>query len=392
MTSPLRATTKLILDKTLALLLLAYLLSLFLSTTAQGVIFVLGFGCWLIRAFFAAPRKFLLGDLAVSLLLLVSLGLAFFHGEKQLLIVLKDHLRLFFLWFWACDVLLALRPSKRSWAALAVLCSGALIGLLAFAQSLGFLLVSPHGPSGLHYQPYSTAGLLLFCLFFGLHELDSLPQYALRARPRRLLLCGVLAFILLGLVALGQRAVLLGAFGGASIYFLRKSWQQFIALLVLSGLGGLLAFQFISRFRDKLLRSLSLLSDKVGFGCRFELWKENFEAFRQHPVLGLGHVIVYDCFGDRLGHTHNVFLQQMVLGGLVGLFAFLQFLGHFAFHSLRFPRRHFALFCCLVAFCLEGLFENWWGDGRVNQIFLLLCVLIEVLRVKEEGKAALSRF
>lgn len=57
---------------------------------------------------------------------------------------------------------------------------------------------------------------------------------------------------------------------------------------------------------------------------RMNIWKYSFKMFLEHPIFGLGagtenvHVILRDTYGIDRHHAHNLFLQMLAEGGIIG--------------------------------------------------------------------------
>lgn len=118
---------------------------------------------------------------------------------------------------------------------------------------------------------------------------------------------------------------------------------------------------------------------------RFELWRNGFRVFLQHPILGVGTGDVPDVCHQRLVetdspladtnlHTHNQYLNLLIAFGLLG-FAIIVFFFVRAIHKGRYCSSIvFTAFLCilLISFISEDTLETLAGITFATLGFILL--------------------
>jgi O-antigen ligase len=353
---------------------LCFAASLFFSITATAIFFIAGIICWFIsgRLINNNFKNINLLLLAQVLLLLIYY---FIHEEedRKFVIFLKDTFKFYIPWFWFTSLFTHLKGKQTRRFNFVIIIASAVNSLVVILQNFNLVpLAGKVGPSGFTGQPYTAGGLLIVSLFICLHLLI----INLRSKHvRKKLLAPTLFVLSVQLMAfffLGQRAiwaaVSIGLFFWLVLNIKRIGLLKIISLLVVSFLGGLVSYFTSPKFKTKLNSIFHLVDDKVGLGCRLDLWKANWQSFLQHPIIGPGRAVKFQCLTDKLGHAHNIYLQQLVTNGLIGFslwaFTFLQL-----FARLIKRKNHSAYLCAFIALLFEGLLENWYGDSEVISIF-----------------------
>ncbi|MDX1918181.1 MAG: O-antigen ligase family protein [Candidatus Caenarcaniphilales bacterium] len=274
------------------------------------------------------------------------------------------------------------RPGKRL-IRVSFISFSAISSLVVLGQGLKILPLTGSVPSGLMSQPFTTGGLILIGFYLALDWLFSSWKICKwKNKPfLYVITIGTLISSMTALVMLSQRSLWL-ALGLSMIVWLSlnagrlKRRILFMMGLVLL-LSGALAFIFMRKFRVRLMSLTKISSDLSGYGCRVALWKENTVAFLQNPIAGIGEVIELNCRGDLLTHAHNIYLQQLVTGGLVAFVPWVIFLGLIIW-LLWTAQGSRAGFCACIALMIEGFFENWWGDFEIRFAFWLMLGLLLV--------------
>lgn len=168
-------------------------------------------------------------------------------------------------------------------------------------------------------------------------------------------------------------------------------------LVILGIIGGAIGLRFAP---DVILdRILSIFNTEDSSAMyRFDAWKSAFAMIRDYWITGIGmdeptFMRVYPDYmlnDVRVYHFHNVFIQQFVTGGILGLFAVL-FLFYQGFRTLVqqiFFFRHRdsflngaakGLFASLLAIAVAGLTEDIWRHYGVNFTFWAIVAFIAVL-------------
>lgn len=262
----------------------------------------------------------------------------------------------------------------------------ALMGWLAL-QGGGVLL-------GRSSPRWAAAGLLLGLLVhlgYGLWQLAHLPPggraVGLTPQPNFFGHGGVMAAglaWLLGGSALGGAGLLLGA----ATVWASGSRAAFLSLLVLLlgwlwglrrgirlwALGGVGILALLFWQDSQLLGRLAALFglDDSGW-ARLQIWRVAWEAFRQHPLGGVGwgnfslyyqlHLPAGAIVLDP-GHAHDLFLQLAAEGGLPGLLAFASLLTGVGLGLWR--RRAYGVLSLLAASLVLGLFDYTWFYAGVH--------------------------
>lgn len=355
-----------------------FLISLFFSPSATGAFFVLGTITWLFSTLKSRSSPFYLNILDKILLLQLVFSFIFYflhqNNEYSFLILLKDKLRFYLPWFWFRLSFENNYKFKRL-SQFAFLGAAFIISLIVFLQVFSLPISKYYlRLSGFQSQPYTTSGLLLISFFLGL----SLTQIFARLKNKLWLNLLFISLIcqFLALIFISQRAIWLALVTGIIFYAffnLRKISPKIIFSFFFSiGLTSFMAYLFSAKFKAKLQSFFHLSQDKAGLGCRLEVWKLNWESFLKQPLIGQGQAIKYQCFTDSLGHAHNIFLQQLVLNGLLGFSIWFSF-WLAAFHKLgqKF-KKNLPFIASLFALLVEGLFENWYGDSEVQTAFFFL--------------------
>lgn len=244
--------------------------------------------------------------------------------------------------------------------------------------------------SGFHKNSYSYGGqLIVFSFLFLSLFLNSLKDKFLKSAFYFLILIGSVYCILNTF----ERAVILGFLIGLVSYFL---FEQ-IGRKNIFVLSGILLFVIASiRFQKKLYRRIKhtiFPKKNTGPNIRFRLWEMAIAIWKRNIFFGVEKFpsVVHQPGGgfsmQVLTHAHNVYLQILVVHGLVGLLAFLNLIFSFLkviFNNLR-SKYVICLLAVIVSFLVEGVFEYFWGDSEVR--YLLIYFIGFVFGQIEETKA-----
>lgn len=134
----------------------------------------------------------------------------------------------------------------------------------------------------------------------------------------------------------------------------RGAWLAFIAALTASlifklnkaGLALLAVFLIFAFFADASF--VNYITSSASMNDRTTMWKNSWEIFRQHPVIGNGlntFFINYAKVRDdedrnkRGSYAHNCYIQMAADIGLVGLLSFILFAGAVIARALRSLRK-----------------------------------------------------
>ncbi|MBI5413776.1 O-antigen ligase family protein [Candidatus Peregrinibacteria bacterium] len=219
-------------------------------------------------------------------------------------------------------------------------------------------------------NPLFLAAYLLFNIFFAIYLFQKTSNRWLKA-----------FFVFVAVVAVATilnsnvRGVFLGLCAGIFIFLAYKSWTHkewrphFIGVILI--LGSLYALVFINKNTD-FLRSSSIVQRVTNFSfqdetikARFAMWKMAIAGFKERPLAGWGrenYSIVFNkhfdtSFDDaKVGEgwedrTHNFIFDELINGGLLGLFAYLGLLGV----ALWTVRKHPLFIAMLGAYAVQNL-------------------------------------
>lgn len=202
------------------------------------------------------------------------------------------------------------------------------------------------------------------------------PRLARAAR----LAAGV-SLVVLGVALLGSqtRSAWLAVIAGAGFLMLRLRPR---GLLALAAIVGLIVAFGPSELR---VRALSIVDPAhPGNAGRISLWKSGMTALSDRPWTGVGladHYMLIEGYrrpdaGFHAGHFHNNLVQVAVSTGLVGLFAYVAWMGIAGTLLVQATARTgwgrgLVALAVWVAFQVHGMFDWSFGDAEVaNQFFL----------------------
>ena len=157
----------------------------------------------------------------------------------------------------------------------------------------------------------------------------------------------------------------------------RGPCMALIVILALSFLYGLKKWiflwlccsPFIIVFANRYLRDflISFIGDN-SINTRINIWQASFEMIKENWVIGLGTGVqniwdvLYNQYGINQPHAHNIILEFMLEGGIIGLLLFCTFLGFFIYDMVRLFRSSpkgrllaSAFIIGVFAFCFCGM-------------------------------------
>ncbi|MEK7643487.1 MAG: O-antigen ligase family protein [Patescibacteria group bacterium] len=201
-------------------------------------------------------------------------------------------------------------------------------------------------------RPFARFGNSIYLGIFLLFHLFLLAYCALRVRYRGARVAyGVLAgveFITFVLVA--SRGAFVGFVVGALVGLIvaaimtRKRWVQ-IAVPVSIGVVGLFALIIFRHPNNPIVRNVELFSrfssvnvSALSNDPRVMIWGIGWEGFKERPIFGWGpenFIVVYgkyynpNLYGNEpwFDRTHNMLLEWLVAGGVVGFTAYMSLFG-----------------------------------------------------------------
>jgi O-antigen ligase len=190
-----------------------------------------------------------------------------------------------------------------------------------------------------------------------------------------------------GLVLSYARGGMLGFVLGLPFFFFKSNPKRFLSIFfVVNALFAILVFSTPSLKETFLSKSRNTSNIQ-----RIAFYKTAIKAFQEKPVLGWGYKnyepnvkklkTKYNiAFPEYGADAHNIFLEVLASMGLVGMAAFLFFLGSWIkeaymndgiIHKIGFP--------FLMTLIISGQVQNTFGDGENLFLIMLIWILMECL-------------
>ena len=184
-----------------------------------------------------------------------------------------------------------------------------------------------------------------------------------------------LPLLLTGLVFSGSRSYFLSVALTVMAISLFKSRKYFFSsLLVIPSLFGLY-FIAVSGFRHRMERIF-----EVDFMSRMKYWEIAWDTFKDNPFFGVGYnqltfiLKTYSAQGiiHNPSHAHNLYLQELAEGGVIGLLIMIFLIGYFTMKYLKGFKKenesnpflgaiYLGLSGCFVNLAIAGIFEYNFG-------------------------------
>ncbi|MBI4779120.1 O-antigen ligase family protein [Candidatus Falkowbacteria bacterium] len=246
-----------------------------------------------------------------------------------------------------------------------------LAGYLLMAVGLGIYYYFNEARANYKYFALAATGLNIIVLF-----LTSTRGAILG------LIFGALAFVLLNAVFLTGK--------------IRKySIVVIITLIVLS--TGF--FIFRDKFADSgvsfIKRMATISIADANIKNRLTVWRMALRDFKLHPWLGVGmenFEIIYnkyyapDISENWFDRTHNVYIDQLVAGGIVGLIAYLAILFYLFYLLFKIRREDYWQFAVLTGLLIGYSIHNFFVFDTINTSFLYF-FLIALIGFREREAA-----
>ncbi len=138
---------------------------------------------------------------------------------------------------------------------------------------------------------------------------------------------------------------------------------------------------------------------------RLDIWKYSFDMFVHNPVIGLGagtdniHTMLRDFYGIDRAHTHNLFLQVIVEGGIIGAGFVVIIVTLIVKNLLALFKGKNAIYrpyaivytASLLAFITISMFEFTLQSAKEMMIFFTLLGLMEATYRMETGALQLAQ-
>lgn len=274
-----------------------------------------------------------------------------------------------------------------------ILISSMLVSFYGLAQKFNFLPVFEAGIGRVTATIGNAAflaGYLLIAVGLGVY------YYFNEARENyKYFTLVAIGLNLIVLFLTSTRGAILGLTAGALIFLIlniiflpgkvRKNSIIIIAVLVL-----ILAVFFT--FRAKLvdsniefIRRLATISVKNGTVInRLLVWQMALNDFKLHPVLGVGMEnfdVIYnkyyrpDISENWFDRTHNVYLDQLMAGGVLGLAAYLAILFYLFYSLFKNRREDYYRFAVLFSSLAAYAIHNFFVFDTLNTSFLYIFLI-----------------
>jgi len=171
------------------------------------------------------------------------------------------------------------------------------------------------------YLTFAGNQMLVFAVAF------SLFLFFKKWDKLKYLLLIVLAILFLSIIVTFGRSAWMGVFLIIILGTFIVNKRLFFAALGLIIVGFVLIFLFVPLLFERFT-SIVDLSQNMG---RITLWKTSWNIISSHPFFGIGPGFFSDYFQifkepglyDRMGHSHNDYLNTAVYGGIIGLLTWL---------------------------------------------------------------------
>ncbi|UOD33903.1 O-antigen ligase family protein [Deferribacteraceae bacterium V6Fe1] len=142
---------------------------------------------------------------------------------------------------------------------------------------------------------------------------------------------------------------------------------------------------FKNRFNDFFNDSYNVST--TSFGTRIVLWKSSLEIIKDNPVFGIGNNIrkYFDKYIDvpvsSKAHSHNSYLTLAIYHGIPALVILMTILGTLLYRFYKSDDQFTKLagIGVIVAYMLDGLTENNFGD---TEVLMLFCFIVGALYSK----------
>ncbi len=137
---------------------------------------------------------------------------------------------------------------------------------------------------------------------------------------------------------------------------------------------------------------------KGGDAQRFRFWGIAINMFKTSPIIGCGLGLFMDNFAkysqSHPQYTHNCYLQLLAETGILGLGAFLWFIGNVLVTGLKRIRRQLdtlvlALLAAFAGFLVHAFFDTQLYSLKLSVLFWLLTALLVKSYDKDPSKACL---
>jgi len=152
--------------------------------------------------------------------------------------------------------------------------------------------------------------------------------------------------------------------------------KPFVRILIFVVLiGALFGLQpFIPQATFERLSTIPASIAAGDLGGRVALWRASFQAFIQHPLIGVGSGALNSPF-QLGGFAHNTFLSILAELGIIGFILFVVLLGVVLKEAIFQPKGYSYLWLSVLAVWVIGVFTLTWEFRKPTWLFLSLIVI-----------------
>jgi len=153
----------------------------------------------------------------------------------------------------------------------------------------------------------------------------------------------------------------------------------------------------LAQVNIEFVRRLATISvDDPAVKNRLVVWRLALADFKFHPWLGVGmenFEVIYnkyytpDISENWFDRTHNVYLDELMAGGVVGLAAYLAILGYLFYSLFKNWREDYYKFAALFSLLIAYAIHNFFVFDTLNTSFLYI-FLIGLISFKEKESEA----
>ncbi|MBL7544804.1 MAG: O-antigen ligase family protein [Bdellovibrionaceae bacterium] len=193
------------------------------------------------------------------------------------------------------------------------------------------------------------------------------------------------------------RGAWIGLFTGVVVIFFVYNWRWGLSLFVAGCLAAMVMYSASTTFKTRVDQALN--PSQSYDSERYNLWRSNWEMFKDHPVFGVGHgdykefLPTYfeklDIPADHFqSHAHNQYLHFLSNTGLIGFIFYMTFIlalmvwTHQGYRRSRNPVLIGAL-GAQVAFHMGSLTECNFERAKVRLVYLFFCALALAVMAQE---------
>lgn len=289
-----------------------------------------------------------------------------------------------------------LRDRSRKHILVIIFIAAAIAGLVGIAQSFGLMhMARIERAEGFADNPLIYASILAIVCGLTMLMLLMPKTHMLTSKKDFYFLVVVVFLTFCGVVLSESRGVWIGLLIAPVItLFFHNRRKAFVLLFsFIAVFGVILLFSNVLKQRAVLIVTSVYTEDALGStGTRFELWKGSLLIFKEHPLLGVGlgdfqsnieKLIMENKLKkiDTTIHAHNIFLQALATGGIIGLTLMVAFLASLIRWGIKRIQENggiggYSIILITVLFMVAGLTET---ETQNTFFFCASCLVIGLI-------------